>query len=97
MNIAIERRQSSGGALTVAADDGSDALPPELAANLGEHLQSLRTALADLAERSDKCGTWLQDDENLVRYLRRCGEVDSAIDALRGDLTRRFRIPSCWD
>lgn len=96
----IERKQSCGSALAVPVDDvddDGDSLPADLQANLPAHLADMRAGLADLGDKSDACAAWVANDDNLKKYLRRCGDADSAIESLRGDLTRRFRIPSCWD
>jgi hypothetical protein len=98
MQISIESKNDLG---TIQPSDGDEEpgfeVPPELADHLLGHLQAVRQSVAHLAERSEKCAAFVNDDQNILRYLCRCGSVEKAVEALQTDLPRRFQLKSAWD
>eukprot|EP00931_Biecheleriopsis_adriatica_P004585 TRINITY_DN106229_c0_g1_i1.p1 TRINITY_DN106229_c0_g1~~TRINITY_DN106229_c0_g1_i1.p1 ORF type:complete len:288 (+),score=54.96 TRINITY_DN106229_c0_g1_i1:68-931(+) len=58
----------------------------------------VREALADLAQRSTRVASWLEDTYNLEkRILLHGGDASRVTECLRSELPRRFKLRSAWD
>jgi len=90
--------------LTLYACIGSDfsrffrgQMPVELVQNIDKARTEVYELLGDMYHRSEKVATWLDNAYNLERHIIRCGDTEKAVEWLRTDLSRRFRLRCVWD
>eukprot|EP00928_Gymnodinium_smaydae_P039339 TRINITY_DN26892_c0_g1_i1.p1 TRINITY_DN26892_c0_g1~~TRINITY_DN26892_c0_g1_i1.p1 ORF type:complete len:664 (-),score=144.84 TRINITY_DN26892_c0_g1_i1:80-2071(-) len=60
--------------------------------NLDTLTREAYESLEDIAKRSKHAAAWLDNSYNLQTYILRCNDVETAVERVRAELSRRFKL-----